>query len=250
MHDLSGGAKKKNPSKSGFDPIRDMLENSTATLQLLSDYSLYGFIVELTIHADHSEYTTIYNQPITSFILKIVVTSPEKDRLLPAYSRRNSDIDKIKRSESVSNFVNEARVQQQIWLQSIQHGKPEICPDVLDVFFFDYQNSKHLIRLFETVTLDDDISSSMLRYLKYEIFDKQKNPNGYGIGLMVMPKVMNSITLDSYDNKFPRNSTVYSNVLAQIIRLFIVNGIIHLDLHTNNIVYIETSKKYIVYTYK
>ena len=234
MHNLHGGAIKKNPGKHGFVPIRDMLENSTATLELLSDDSSYGFIVELTVHADHSEYTTIDDQPITSFILKIVVTSPEKNSILLTYKD-----DKPKRTESVSNFVNEAKVQQQIWLQSIQHRNPEICPDVLDVFFFDYTNSKHLIRLFETVTLDENIKFSMLRYLN-NIFNKS---NIYGLGLMVMPKVINSITLYSYLSKYPRNSAVYSNIIAQIVRLFMINGIIHLDLHNDNIL-INTDNLY------
>lgn len=229
MHNLRGGAKKKNPSKSGFDPVRDMLENSTTKLELLSDDSLYGFIVELTVEADQSEYTTIYDQPITNFIMKFVVTTPEKDKLLPIHRRS----DKYKQSESVTSFVNEARIQQHIWLQSIQYGRPEICPDVLDVFFFDYQNSKQLIRLLETVTLDDDIRLSMIRYLKNDIFDKSHGV--YGIGVMIMPKVTNSLTANSYASQFSMNTTVYSNILAQIVRLFIEIGVIHLDLHSGNI---------------
>lgn len=230
MNNLHGGAKKKNPSKIGFAPIRDML-NSAETLKLLSDDSLYGFIFELTVDTGYSEYTTIYDDPITSFILKIVVTSENKQHILPEYKSKN------KQSESVSNLVNESRVQQDIWLQSVQYGDPEICPDVLDVFFFDYQNSKHLIRLFETLTLDFHITS-MLRYLKNDIFNNPKDPYGYGIGLIVMPKVTNSITVDSYSHspQYPEKLTeLFSNIIAQIIRLFIVNGIIHLDLHTDNI---------------
>ena len=232
MNNFHGGAIKKNPGKNGFTPISDMLDIN-ATLKLLSDDSLYGFILELTVREEDSEYTTINNQPITNFVLKIVVTSPEKNSILPRYK------DKNKLSESVSNFVNEAKIQQGIWLQSVQYGNPEICPDVLDVFFFNYQNSIHLIRLFETVTLDDQIRYRMLQYLN-NIFNNPKNV-AYGIGLIVMPKIMNSVSLDSYLSNYSINNIVYSNIIAQIVRLFIVNGVIHLDLHSNNIL-INTDK--------
>jgi serine/threonine protein kinase len=234
MNNFHGGAIKKNPGKNGFTPISDMLDIN-ATLKLLSDDSLYGFILELTVREEDSEYTTIDNQPITNFVLKIVVTSPEKNSILPRYK------DKNKLSESVSNFVNEAKIQQGIWLQSVQYGNPEICPDVLDVFFFNYQNSIHLIRLFETVTLDDEIRHRMLQYLN-NIFNNPKNV-AYGIGLIVMPKIMNSISLDSYLSNYSINNIVYSNIIAQIVRLFIVNGVIHLDLHSNNIL-INTDNLY------
>ena len=223
MHNLHGGAIKKNPEKTGFDPMLDMLENSTANLALFSDTSDYSFICILTIHPDHSEYTTMDGTPITSFILKFVVTASEKNERLPEY---RDEINKL--SESESTFVNEARTQQQIWAQSVEYGKPEICPDMIDLFTFDYRNSRNLIRYLNTLHVCDDSMQKMLIYLKNHIFNKVSG--SYGIGLIVMPKV-DYLTLESSTP----TKMIYYNLIAQIVRLFIEIGIIHLDLHSNNI---------------
>ena len=228
MHNLHGGAIKKNDNKSSIDSMFDMLKKAK-TFMLLSGDSSYGFVCEFTVDEEDSEYTTMNGESIKTFILKLVVTSSDKRKLFSYKSKE-------KGTETSKTFITEARMQHAIWVNSIEYGNTEICPDVIDALLLDNTNSINLIKhltLINTKEDEDDEDkniSDMLTYLDYtfkSIF--------YGIGLIIMPKVMDSVTLFSYMESYRTNPIVYSNIIAQIVRLFIINGIIHLDLHNDNI---------------
>jgi serine/threonine protein kinase len=224
MHNLHGGAIQKNPEKSNIVSMFDML-GKAKTFILLSGDSSYGFVCEFTVDEEHSEYTTMDGESIKTFILKLVVTSSDKRKLFSYNSKE-------KGTETSETFITEARMQHAIWVNSIKYGNTEICPDVIDALLLDYTNSIKLIKHLTLInTKDEDKNiSDMLTYLGYTF-----KSISYGIGLIIMPKVMDSVTLFSYRESYRTNPIVYSNIIAQIVRLFIINGIIHLDLHSDNI---------------
>ena len=275
--------------KSNFQPILDMIDSESAKLTLLSDSSLKGFIFSLEVNPNDSKYMSYQNGNFTdietNFLLKIAVITPENDIKLDNYGTKTE-----KFSESPESYLSEARIQSNSWMKSIIGGKPEVCPSVANFSLFDNQNSKNLLEkllkkqnlidknsisrdssgrekkrrsnvgedYFQSTpqrssyrssdrSLDDKTNTRVLYYLLDRV-----NNNGYGIGIIVMPKVKNSDTLYQFitdkDNNI-RNSTIRSNkinainakndayayCLAQIIRLSIFFGVIHLDLHGNNL---------------
>lgn len=109
----TGGAKLIHPEKAGFTPIYDMLNARMSRLELLTYASLYGFMFELIVPPELSEYNTFDKNgkltvPITNFILKFVVITPLTVRL-PEYNGVK------KASETPVNFLKEANAQQSIW---------------------------------------------------------------------------------------------------------------------------------------
>lgn len=224
-----GGLKLKDNTKKGFLPVFDMINKQSCVLKLLTYKSLKGFMISLDISPQETEYLGLsgnqFTKPITSFILKFAVISLKNDESLPPYR----DIEKS--SESKESYYEEAKLQQNIWKKSITGGRPEICPPVANFSLFDNENSKELCRFLQGKTTGDvkDI---------FEYFSNLLYNDNFGIGVIVMPKIENSVTFGDFLNKRISTETkndAYASVSAQIIRLFIDIGVIHFDLHSGNV---------------
>ena len=90
----------------------------------------------------------------------------------------------------------------------------------------------------------------------FEYLQKYSTINGRGIGVLTMPSITQSTTLDRFltlpdDSDFygeklthEMKSRAISSIFAQIARLFIDIGVLHLDLHLENIIiYLDSDKK-------
>ena len=226
-----GGLKLKNPSKGGFKAVYDMMNSSSGKLKLLTYNSLKGFMFILDVSDDHSEYFTLneslskFDKPVTSFILKFAVITPKNDESLDIYRHIK------KSSESIESYFDEAKLQQQIWKNSIMGKRPEICPPVANFCVFDNINSKELMIFLQSKTTDTT-TQDVFNYLFNCV---NKSPTNE-IGVIVMPRVENSTTLgDFIDTSKPEDTEMaYAYVTAQIARLFINIGVIHFDLHPGN----------------
>ena len=240
-----GGLKKKYPEKRGFKPVFDMINSPSAVITLLTYKSLKGFMICLDVSEEDSEYLTLsgskFIKPVTSFILKFAVIAQENDTSLPVYK------DAKKSSESKNSFFDEAKLQQHIWIKSILGGRPQICPSVANFSLFDNDNSKLLIDFLKNKHIDGrstEVFNYLLACLNITPVGKPK----YGIGILVMPNIENSMQFGEFLdlNVLPNPSDfngkmvgvqdkldACSNVIAQIIRLFLI-GVIHFDLHSGN----------------
>lgn len=238
MKKQRGGLKLKNPDKKGFTPIYDMLNSPSCFINLLTYKSLKGFMIYLDVSEDDSEYIGIqgkkFTNPVSSYLLKFAVITPNNDQGLPDYKTVR------KSSESKKSYFEEAKLQQKIWKNSISGGRPEICPPVANFSLFDNNNSTNLLKFLKSKTRVN--VKEIFNYL----LDCVKSNTDYGIGIITMPKIENSITFGDFIYS-PSNTNfygltintesknkVYSSVLAKIVRLFIDIGIIHFDLHTGN----------------
>jgi hypothetical protein len=238
MKKQNGGLKLAHPSKQGFQAVYDMINSSSGRLKLLTYESLKGFMITLDVDPDDSEYLALdgnrFTKKVTSFILKFAVITPDNDTNLPVYNRIN------KLSETKDSFFDEAKLQQHIWKKSISGGRPEICPPVANFSLFDNNNSKELLTFLKGKTTGS--AKNIFKYLFKCVYD---NPT-YEIGVIIMPKVEDSITfgdfLDLPDGTVFQGitlnteykNTAYVCVTSQIARLFIDVGVIHFDLHAYN----------------
>ena len=221
-----GGLKLKDRQKTGFTPVYDMIEKGT--LSLLTYSSLKGFMINLEVPEEYSEYLALnksirFETPVTNFILKFAVITPLNDMRLDRYKNKS------KSSESKQSFFEEAKLQQYIWKTSIAGGKPEICPPVANFSLFDNVNSRYLLDYLKGKTSRD--TREVFDYLLDQV-------NGYnsGIGIIVMPKIENSDTLHQFvlNNDETSANQAYACVIAQIVKLFIIIKVIHFDLHRGN----------------
>jgi hypothetical protein len=230
-----GGLKLKNINKKGFKALFDMINSSSAKINLLTYEALKGFIFELSVSQNDSEYFSLkgsmFVEPVTDYILKFVVISEINNHANLLY--KNFE----KTSESMNSFFDEAKLQQKVWVKSILGGRPKICPPVANFSIFNHETSLELCDFLSIKTTDP--SQDVFKYLYNNISISSKLKTPYKIGLLTMPKMPDSQTL--YDiiespsiNKDIKNK-VGANVIAQIVRLFIELGVIHFDLHFQNV---------------
>lgn len=243
---LKGGLKLRNNQKRHFAPIIDMINSPSGQISLLTYGSLKGFMLTLTVSPDDTEYLGLsdhfqFTRPVTSFILKFAVITPNNDTGLPNYKNVS------KASESRVSYFEEAKLQQTIWKRSIVGGRPEVCPPVANFSLFDNQASKAVCAFFLSKAPDVKVRD-MFTYLARVV---TKYPD-CELGVIVMPKVENSVTFGEIvfakpgDQVFGRpvdasmNDTAYAAVTAQVLRLYLDVGVIHFDLHTgNSLIYLK-----------
>ena len=231
-----------------FKPVGDMINHDSSNLYLLAVDSLKGFLVFLTVDEENSNYLDIgktqFTYPVTKFILKFVVLRGAEDftNLAPYNGIHKS-------FESRHSFFEEAKMQQLIWTESITGGSPPICPSVANFALFDTVHSAKLLwGLLKKVKEEEEpdptsfTPTSLFNYLF-----ESSNKNYRGIGVLTMPAITQSTTLDRFV-KLPDNGVFYgkvitredrldaiSNIFAQVVRLFIQIGVIHFDLHAGNV---------------
>ena len=255
-----GGLKKKTLTKEGLSPVRDMINSTGATLEMMTCGSLKGFMFVLTVRPENSEYfgldgnRTRFTVPVTSFILKLAVTAPNESDPIADYTDINKPVghpDHIieKAPETEDSFFEEAKLQQHIWKSSIMGGREEICPSIANLSFFRNADAlKFLNFIYYKVHNPDSIHT--LDFLHSVC---QGNPT-YGIGMILMPKIERSVTLYEFlriprgqmfnDVQITDNSKqlVYAETLAKIVRLYIEGHVIHFDLHHKNALVYITSR--------
>jgi hypothetical protein len=234
-----------------FKPVYNMVNRVNSNLSVLTVNSLKGFMLNLTVNENDTEYRNLdkngkFTVPVTNFILKFVILRGTND-FTPLQS-----YDGIHKSfETRKSFLEEAKLQQYVWSQTIRGGSPAICPSVANFAMFDTIDSANLMWFFLEKVKTDPNTTFMFNYL----YNNSKI-NDRGIGVLTMPAITQSTTLDRFltlrDNtRFYETEITHeikshtiSSVFAQIARLFIGIGVIHLDLHPGNVmIYLDPNNK-------
>lgn len=264
---LKGGGKKKNPAKTGFKPVEDMILSVGTEFRILTADSLFGFMVVMDVASDKSEYLGLtsghkkMSNSITSYLLKLAVISDTAHYMEPAIRLPDGRLPDgrppfFKSSETASNLYKEAKIQQRLWIDSIIGGRIPVCPDVY-AFSVDMGDSmfggKHSTASFKSKDEPKfsncyDFLSKKSRY-KYTKHSASE-PGPYAIGAIAMEYIPNSRILhdilhdheleDSYQNE----ACVFAG--AQVLRLFLNHSILHHDLHSGNILVNEEGMAFII----
>ena len=279
MYNQKGGLKLINPEISHIVALTNMLNSPGVEISILSVMSLKGFILIFSVQEENSEYfmqnisNGRFDTPVTSYILKLAVTTPSPIRLDP-YAFSN------KLSETPESFYNEVLLQQNVWIKSITGNRPPICPSIGSFFLFNNINAVKCLNFFKSLTRNElksyrngtadgnritTLGKPMpLEYMarnKIDLFDYLlRQINSYtgqraraGLGMILMQNVLECQTLETFLSKNITSGPHYSYsvvgnaraqfnnsmslLISQIIRLFIEIGVIHFDLHENNALY-------------
>ena len=252
---------KNTQLKTNFDPVLSMLINPSSTLDLITASSLKGFIFKLNVPKSVSSYTeyrlknnnteSFMKDEVESFALKFVVISDSEKRL-PVFIDKKTNERRNKATDTANDFINEARIQQDIWRESYKKKGGEIAPSLGNITFI--QGNKGIVEFLTYLKTHSNTTynaKQVLIYLIDNIFSNSSYVNSE-LGILLMENYKNSKTFSDYfkyykDNKPNHNLldeqtlkelkrvylTIRQNIIIKIIRLALL-GYIHLDLHGGN----------------
>jgi hypothetical protein len=244
-----------------------MITNSVSN-KAISYGSLKCFVWVFDIAPANSQYNDInvttgqLNRPVTKYVIKVVITNPNKSRDMPnRYVDPIKGTSHIKSSDSINSLVEEANTQQLAWIKTFSQGVYVECPSVASLCFFDNQNGRNFVNFlqnhFGSNNMNDNNDNiKRTNYICQYLLDQLNyNPPNIsdtrGIAVILMPLVgeeeigAETATLHDFLN-FPigynfygwiinetQKDAAFSSIIAAVIRLFIA-GIIHMDLHGQN----------------
>ena len=237
---MHGGLILTNPEFSGCQSLIHLIQKAN-NIELIANTGT-GILFRLTVSNNNSIYANASGIKVNSFIIKIVIITD----VIFEYGLGNRIGRNAKRTETFTDVLNESRVQQQIWIDCFEQGLPEFTPSVANLSIFDNAQSRNFLNLlrrqFEILyprerfhTPDGGkLIPNIIEILTNGSLIYNQPPN---IGVLLMPDIRNTITLKEClrSNVILNKLNAYENTIVNILRLYLFHDIIHLDLHTENV---------------
>jgi hypothetical protein len=229
---MKGGIIKKNSNLSSWQAVYNMIISVNSALSSISYDSAAGFVFKLDVQKEYSEFLglndarTSFNEPVKSLIFKIVIIDENNTRITQYQGKHNKEV------ENKENFIQEAVIQQDIYLKTINPNGNYICPSIIDLSLFKNDDAKQLIYDLLNRRNEDYECTQMLNYLEGVL----KTPN-FELGMITMELVDNNYT-PLYKIPFNQYDIYRSNceyALAELIILFIKLKKVNYDCHSKNI---------------
>jgi hypothetical protein len=237
---MKGGIIKTNSNLSSWQAVYNMITSEHSKLTSISYNSAAGFIFKLDVQEEYSEFLglnsarTSFNEPVTSLIFKIVIIDAKNEIIeLPEYEDKDKKYhDKV--LENKGNFIQEAVIQQDIYLKTINPNGNYICPSVIDLSLFKNQHAKKLINDLFNIFDKDYECGQMLKYLHEALKNKSAE-----LGMITMELVDNNYIPIYKAIYLDRERYIYKTnceyALAELIILFIKLKLVNYDCHSRNI---------------
>jgi hypothetical protein len=237
--------------------LYDMIDKAT-NIHCISYSSLEGFIFTITVNEANAVFNGLnekseFIKPISTVLLKLV--------LIKRYGATTNNFEFIiddkkirKRAATIDSFNNEINVQYDVYKNTLNYNNIPICPSIIynNVIDMKSQILRFLLKI-KGKGRQSIITSEIIEDL-FDIYNAPKKiPT---LGIIGMEFADDYQTLDSYiddkensysDGSITEENDMYtlqtcetdckcvSSIIVNIIRLFISSGIIHLDLHSGNI---------------
>jgi hypothetical protein len=215
------------------EEVKEIL--NTHPLSFRESIGKYGLIFSIKLRPGDTPFIDLHTeQPVRSLILKIgvIYNSPDKYTvIINGKSQRKTFIDR-------DEFLNESKTQQYVWANSISNGGKPLCPPIIDNMTIDTSNM-----------CDFSAKSSLRRF-----FDNVIIPVGVPkIAVMIMPMVPNNPNdffewfMGEVEGKpiltYPNlMMAVCSNIVSQMLRMFLEIRVVNLDLNDGNILVFKNGK--------
>ena len=236
---LKGGLMQKNPNITSWQAVFKMICVPGATLSVISFKSLKGIIFRLDVPHDpnNSEFIGLntnrndLNAPIYTLVFKFAIIS-NSPAPLPELVIGGNRI--YKESDTIDIFMNEARVQQYIYIKTLApQGRP-ITISVVDFSYFNPSSSTDLLHQLDGIQ-SDQMVKIMLNYLL-----EFGTTNGRYLGLITMELAnSNFVELDSIPRLINGRGDIYVSdcnyALAQTLVLFTQLKLMNYDSRLGNI---------------
>jgi hypothetical protein len=244
---IKGGLKLKNPGIDSFDAVMNMINCPGAKLNVLSYSSAYGFVFKLSIPptAHHcvqfqglSSKTKTFTNDIYSLVLKLSIINDKEDII-----KTRLEIDgesKRKSKENAQAFMNEAKIQQEIFLETIVPSGNPICLGIADYSYLSQTDASKFLDILIDITRIKSSSRAVLQYIKTNMETSDK----LGIISMELADGYTELNELLYDHRHPNYDHFFSLSIAEIIILFAKSKskYVNIDFHPKNILKNEDTR--------
>lgn len=245
-----------------FLPILEMIANPTSVISVFFDTSLKSWVLLLRVQPGNSMYENFSSVEQTEFLLKIAVITRENDETLPQYK-----VFTKKQSESAQSFTEEAERQQTMSMDSARYNSDEICPPVTSYALLPYHQATasspeatdatsflsilknkvisqrsipmspdEMYKSEDVLIVVDYLRNLVMRH-RFKVLPFTDEITILGLGVIVMPREVNSITLSDYIKNLgggPISYRVLAEQTASVLQLVIKQKVIPFDLHNKN----------------
>jgi serine/threonine protein kinase len=258
-----------------------MIQNATE-IKCISYNSLAGYIFIIKIAPNDAVFLNLdsdkkYTIPVTNVLVKFALITPNKMNYANAIDNENK-ITTIKQ-----DFEKEKNIQLDIYKKTLESNNIPICPsiiyydvipnkpdsEILTIFNNKIKEKTEYARKMDTNNSKDPHISTNLREMIItqkvieEILKYKNKLSIVEVGIIGMEYANGYTTFDNYLDNIKKDQRhikgIYNslecgkhciciaNIIINIIRLFISTGIIHMDLHVNNImVNLEEQKSLLI----
>jgi len=215
-----------------------MIQNASE-IKCISYRSLVGYIFIIKIEPNDAVFLNLdsankYTIPVTNILVKFALITPTK--------KEYADGTKI--TINNEDFEKEKNIQLDIYRKTIQRNTP-ICPSIIYYDVIPNTANSELLTIFSNKR---EVKNSKTQMITRDILF-YKNNKSVNVGIIGMEYANGYTTFNNYLDDITRDQTIriynsrecgdncrcIANIIINIIRLFISTGIIHMDLHTNNI---------------
>jgi hypothetical protein len=246
----------------------NMIENAIV-IKCISYNSLSGYIFTIKIQEKDAVFLNLdsdkkYTIPVTNILVKFALITPEK------MYYKNAIEDRIKSTMIKQDFEREKNIQLDIYKKTLESNNIPICPSIIYYDVIPNKPDSELLAIFYNKIIT--IIKKMPDYQMMEMYATEKvieeilnyknHSSTVEVGIIGMEYANEYTTFNNYLDSITYHNIRYSsyidiykskecdmhcnciaNIIINIIRLFISTGIIHMDLHMNNIMVNLEEKK-------
>ena len=246
-----------------------MIQNALE-IKCISYNSLAGYIFIIKIAPDDAVFLNLdsdkkYTIPVTNILVKFALITPTKLYYANAIDTRD------KSTMIKQDFEKEKNIQLDIYKKTLESNNIPICPSIIyydvipnkpdsELLTICYnkikEKTEYAREMYSNNSQDPHISTnlremSITQKVIEEILEYKKRSSKVEVGIIGMEYANGYTTFDNYLDNITKDQThikgIYNslecgkhciciaNIIINIIRLFISSGIIHMDLHVNNI---------------
>jgi serine/threonine protein kinase len=259
---MIGGMVTKIKNENSFRSLMRMIKNPNCKITCCSYSSLRGFVFKLhidkpTLDNCDTEFfgmndsNTAFNLPVNTLIIKMAIITDRPVMLTDYVAVNRKPVDKA--SETLDSFKNEAKVQSIIYKKTLSNGSgtsgDPVCPAIVDFSLLEHYVALKFLDAVKDKCSADTEATNMIKYMNgylkrffgLTIFKKcylgvitMEMASGYESFYAVSDRIIERNGMND-SLKQTELMKLDNSVILKIIRLYNEAGIVHCDLHGNNV---------------
>ncbi len=238
--------------------LYDMIDKAT-NIECISYTSLEGFVFTIKVNEADAVFNGLnekseFEKPVTTILLKLVLIKRDGSTINNFEFEIADDKKTRKRAATIESFNKEITTQFDVYKNTLNFNNIPICPSIIynNVIIMKPKILNFLLKI-KGKCKKYTITSEIIEDL-FDIYNAPKNIPTLGIigmefaeGYQTLNSYINDTEMAYADGSITDANDMYklktcetdckcmSDVIVDIIRLFISSSIVHLDLHSGNI---------------
>lgn len=246
--------------------LYDMIDKAT-NIECISYTSLEGFVFTIKVNEADAIFNGLneqseFEKPVTTILLKLVLIKRDGATRNNFEFEIEDDKKTRKRAATIESFNKEITTQFDVYKNTLNFNNIPICPSIIynNVIIMKSQILNFILKIkgkCKQYTITSEIIGDL-----FDIYNAPKNIPTLGIigmefaeGYQTLDSYINDTEMAYTDGSITDANDMYklktcetdckciSDVVVDIIRLFISSSIVHLDLHSGNIMINKSLQK-------